>query len=296
MIGLKNRRWTLCMTCMTRMTHMTQMTPAIGLMVVALFAVSMLGGCATKPVRLRVLTYNIHHGEGTDGVFDYERLAAVIKAQKPDLVALQEVDNQTGRSSGIDQAKVLGDLTGLKSLYGMAMAYDGGEYGEAILTSLPIVETHNAPLPYSMGHEPRSALMARVRVGQAGQSERHVWFIGTHLDHTRNPADRLAQAKEINRVIGRDDQALAILAGDLNAVPESEVMQTFYEMWTDSAVVAGNPQPTIPSHNPRRRIDYVLYRPANQFRVIESKVIHEPVASDHAPYLTVLELVELVED
>ncbi len=259
------------------------------LTILALLAAIILTGCATKPVQLRVLTYNIHHGEGMDGQFDYERLAAVIKAQKPDLVALQEVDNKTRRASGVDQAKVLGDLTGMASVFGVAMAYSGGEYGEAVLTRLPILETRNAPLPYTMGNEPRSALMVRVRIGPRGRS---LWFIGTHLDHTRNPADRLAQAREINRLVALESEGLFILAGDLNATPETEVMSTFYEMWTDAAVVAGNPQPTIPSDSPRRRIDYILYRPVEKFRVIEMQVLHEPVASDHAPVLAVLELME----
>ena len=50
-----------------------------------------------QPPRLPVLTYNIHHGEGTDGKFDYERLAQVITGLQPDVVALQEVDRNTCR-------------------------------------------------------------------------------------------------------------------------------------------------------------------------------------------------------
>ena len=39
-----------------------------------------------KPHTLRVLCYNIHYGQGTDGRYDLERLAAVISQAKPDLV------------------------------------------------------------------------------------------------------------------------------------------------------------------------------------------------------------------
>ena len=45
-----------------------------------------------------MLSYNIHHGEGTDGKLDLARIAAVIKAAKPDLVVLQEVDRNTTRT------------------------------------------------------------------------------------------------------------------------------------------------------------------------------------------------------
>jgi len=266
-------------------------TGMIGLLMIGWLSLSLLGGCAAQraPVRIRVLSYNIHHGEGTDGKFDYERLAAVIKAHSPDLVALQEVDNKTRRASGVDQATVLGDLTGMTSLFGLAMAYDGGEYGQAILTRHPVIDTHSAPLPYVTGNEPRLAVMAQVRLGRGGPK---VWFIGTHLDHTRDPANRLAQARELNRLVGLHEDQPVILAGDLNATPESEVMAVFGSMWTDAAAAVGNAQPTYPSEEPRKRIDYILFRPAERFRVIESRVIHEPVASDHAPVLAVLELVE----
>ena len=41
----------------------------------------------------RVMTYNIHHGEGTDSIIDIKRIAQVINKWSPELVALQEVDN-----------------------------------------------------------------------------------------------------------------------------------------------------------------------------------------------------------
>ncbi|MEX1223844.1 MAG: endonuclease, partial [Pirellulales bacterium] len=72
---------------------------------------------ADEAVRLRVLTCNIHHGEGTDGEFDLPRLAKVITDARPDLVALQEVDNKTRRADGVDQAAKLGELTGLHARF-----------------------------------------------------------------------------------------------------------------------------------------------------------------------------------
>ena len=63
---------------------------------------------AAESRRVRVLTYNIHHGEGVDGKIDLARIAAVIQRSSADVVALQEVDQATGRSNGIDQAAELG--------------------------------------------------------------------------------------------------------------------------------------------------------------------------------------------
>ena len=48
------------------------------------------------------------------------------------------VDLATSRSSGVDQAAELARLTGMKHVYGAAMDYAGGQYGEAILSRWPI--------------------------------------------------------------------------------------------------------------------------------------------------------------
>ncbi|HEY3237285.1 MAG TPA: endonuclease/exonuclease/phosphatase family protein, partial [Polyangiaceae bacterium] len=88
---------------------------------------------------LRLVTYNTHHGECVDGRFELERLAAIIRSLDPDLVGLQEVDNLTVRSGNVDQARVLGELTGMRHAFGRAMDFDGGEYGEAVLSRWPIL-------------------------------------------------------------------------------------------------------------------------------------------------------------
>ena len=49
---------------------------------------------------------------------------------------------------------------------------------------------------------------------------------------------------------------------------------------------------TFPADKPDRRIDYVMYRPANKWKVVEVRVLDEAVASDHRPVLTVLRRVD----
>ncbi len=60
-------------------------------------------GQAAEPNELRLMTYNVHHCEGVDGKLDIERIGTVIKNQKCDLVALQEIDRKTTRSQQVDQ-------------------------------------------------------------------------------------------------------------------------------------------------------------------------------------------------
>ena len=42
---------------------------------------------------LRLMTYNVHNCIGTDRQTDIERIAAIVRRQAPDVVAVQEVDN-----------------------------------------------------------------------------------------------------------------------------------------------------------------------------------------------------------
>jgi endonuclease/exonuclease/phosphatase family metal-dependent hydrolase len=242
------------------------------------------GGSQASAPTLRVLTYNIHHGEGTDGRFDLSRLADVMTSVHPDLVALQEVDQGTERVSGVSELTELARLTDMHPAFGRAMDYLGGQYGVAVLSRWPLLRAHNDPLPGLADREPRTALTVEVDAGDGGPL---VEFTCTHLDQMRDPENRLAQARTLNTRLVHEDGRATILAGDLNARPGTEVMALFDERWTDPP--AEDPSPTSPSGRPRLRVDYVLVRPAASWRVIESRIIDEPVASDHRPLLVVLE-------
>jgi len=241
-------------------------------------------GFQPPPPRLRVLTYNIHHGEGTDGRLDLSRLAGVVTSVHPDLVALQEVDAGTERTSGVDELAELARLTDLHAAFGKAMDYWGGEYGVAVLSRWPLLRTHNDPLPSMAEHEPRTALTVEVAVGDGGP---RIEFTSTHLDQARDPENRLAQARYLNDRLVRDDELPTILAGDMNARPDTPVMEVLETRWTNPP--AADPSPIGPSGRPRMRVDYVLIRPAGHWHVVESSIVDDTVASDHRPLLVVLE-------
>ena len=232
---------------------------------------------------VRVLTYNIHHGEGTDGVFDLPRIASIINGVQPDLVALQEIDERTGRSSGVNQLDELQRLTGMHATFGKAMDYDGGAYGVAVLSRWLPLDASDQPLPSSPDREPRTALTVRLRPADAGPP---LQFTCTHFNQGRDDGDRLGQAEFL---ISRqtDVGTSAILAGDMNATPDSDVMKALGRKWT----YAAPPELLQPPASPRPRVrgDYVLYRPENAWRVVESGVIDNRVASDHRPVFAVLQ-------
>ena len=236
---------------------------------------------------IKVLSFNILHGATTQGDFDLDAIAQVIKDSDPDLVALQEVDYLTNRAHKYDLVTELGWRTKMTSLFGRAMYYDGGEYGEGVLSKTSIVKSRNILLPHSEGNEPRAALEITT-VLASGDT---ISFIGTHLDHTRNEEDRVAQAKAINSVFLSNPYP-TILAGDLNAQPNSKPINILEEFWTPS-YDADKIQPTFPSDNPRIKIDYIFTFPSHKWSVIETKVIADSIASDHAAYLVKLRLNKL---
>ncbi len=253
-------------------------TRLLGAISVLLFCFAAIRGLADEPPRLRVLTYNIHHAEGTDGVIDYERLAGIISDLQPDVVALQEVDRGTRRTGGVDQAARLAELTGMHHVFGTAMHYSGGRYGNALLSRFPVEAPKTHRLPFRFGQEPRAALAARIRP-DTGLPD--FLFVGTHLCHQSNQT-RLDQAKQLNWLFGdrRESDLPVILAGDLNARPGSQPMQELAENgWIDAIA-------------PRSVIDYVLYRDRDPWRVIEVQIIDDLIASDHRPVLAVLEWLE----
>lgn len=240
------------------------------------------------PQTLRVLCYNIHHGEGTDGKVDLSRLASVISAAKPDLVALQEVDDKTRRTGGVDQTAELARLTGLTGRFACQIDYEGGQYGQAILSRHPVSDVTIHWLPGMPDREQRIAGAVSVMLGS-----RTLTFVTTHLHHNNEPIRQL-QAEHLNALFTDSDMyrdQTVILTGDLNAVPTSGPIRTLLSKW-NSATVDKSDFLTFPAPQPERQLDYLLYRPAGILKVISGAVVDEPVASDHRPIVFELQFTQ----
>jgi endonuclease/exonuclease/phosphatase family metal-dependent hydrolase len=236
---------------------------------------------AELPEEVRVISYNIHHGEGTDAKIDLERIAKVLLAESPDLVAVNEVDQGTNRTRQIDMPAELERLTGMKAIFEKNIDFEGGRYGNAVLSRLPVRRHKNHKLPSNYEGEQRGVL--DVELGEEG--EEPLLFLATHLDYRPDDTERMWSVKKIEEIIAdRRDQPM-ILAGDLNASPDSRVIAEFAKNWRGTS---GKDLGTFPAVKPEKQIDYVLYRPAERWKVIETRVLDEPVASDHRPILAVL--------
>jgi len=231
---------------------------------------------ATEPATLRLMTYNVHHCEGSDGKLDVERIAKVIQDQNCDLVALQELDRNTARSKQVDQLEVLAKLTGMQPFFGKSIDHAGGEYGVGVLSRLPVSEHKTTKLPSGAKREQRVALEVVV---QPREGEKFV-FVSTHLDHSSGEHDREKQTAQLFQMFSSGERQ-AILAGDFNAPTSRPEIATLLQKWTD--VDSEKLSPTIPVTKPTVKIDYIFLPNNSPWQVVAVEVLHEPIASDHLP-------------
>ncbi|MCL2744976.1 MAG: endonuclease/exonuclease/phosphatase family protein [Planctomycetaceae bacterium] len=236
---------------------------------------------ADEPVKeLRILTYNIHVGVGMDKKLDLPRIAKVISDLKPDLVALQEVDRFADRTKKVDQIEELKKLTGMHGTFGKTIPIAGGEYGIAVLSRFPIIEEKYSQLPQLEKHEDRGVIAIKVNI-----NGKMLIFGSTHFCHM-NKERRAKQAEKINELFADGKNDFTIIGGDFNAKPDEQTIKTLREKWFD----ATDENFTYSSTDPKIKIDYIFYRPKDVLKVKSTEVIKEPLASDHLPVLSVVEL------
>ena len=265
-----------------------------GLQVVVLCSV--LAGCSIthRPAPpVRVLVLNMHAGKDASGADNLQRISDLVRSNSPDVVLLQEVDRGTKRSGGVDQLARLRETTGYDGAFGASLvAYDGGQYGIAVLSRRPVASQLTIPLPISPAetraggsHEPRVALVALTNMGG-----RVMWrIVNTHLD----PADEAAREQEVASLltVTREQAATGspfLTGGDFNSTPDSPVQQSLKaaglrDAWIECGKGDGF---TYPANVPAKRIDYLFL--AGQLRCSQAQVL-DTTLSDHRPLLVTIQ-------
>jgi endonuclease/exonuclease/phosphatase family metal-dependent hydrolase len=255
---------------------------ALSLIVCIAALIASATGCGnTKPesenensLTVKILSYNVKNCIGMDGVVNYQRVADVIKRVDPEIVALQELDSATQRSNGVVVLNELARLTGMYQTYGASIDYQGGKYGIGVLTKEKPLSWKVVPLPGS--EERRSLLIVELEKLVMGC---------THFSLTE--ADRLSSVYIVSNSFKGYSKPV-FLAGDLNAVPESAVIQNIGYYWN---ILTNTSTPTSPSNAPNKCIDYILgLKTANYtFQTKQTNVEQEPVASDHLPVWAIVQ-------
>ncbi|HAN86288.1 MAG TPA: hypothetical protein DCQ13_01450 [Firmicutes bacterium] len=257
-----------------------------------------------KPAhRVNVMTYNIHSGVGADLLLDLDRIADLIVAEGVDIVGMCEVDRGTLRSGEVDQAAYIGEKLGYEHVYGRTIYYNGGQFGNALISRYPIRSWRNHPLPNPADNEPRAVLEAQVDVDGTILNV----FV-THLDVKAEEGRRAQVAALLD--IASQAVGPKIMMGDFNASPHTEeislalgefndTMPTYRVLVSSAELVKEGlfgrdylkGGYTYDAYSPSRRIDYI-------FTSFDIGIAQEPdaarvprtLASDHLPYIAALDV------
>jgi endonuclease/exonuclease/phosphatase family metal-dependent hydrolase len=225
---------------------------------------------APRPNELRLVAYNVRMGFGLDGRFSLDELARVIRAERPEVVLLSEVDRGWLLNGGHDDVVLLARALGLR--YAFAPAADA-VWGDAILTNLPVVSWHAERMP-SYGAPTGGQVMGAVLRHGAGT----VAVVSTHL---QPPPGRppLEQARDAARFAEglRAPGRPVIVGGDLNTEPGDPPFEAMLAAGFSDAFAADRPVYTSGADDPRKQIDHVLVSGARATDVTAPR----STASDH---------------
>jgi endonuclease/exonuclease/phosphatase family metal-dependent hydrolase len=240
---------------------------------------------------LRLVSWNIHGGLGSDGRRDLERVAALLEGVKCDVAALQEVGDPHRASSDnevADHASWLGRRLGWFVAYGPNLVVRGRPYGNAVLSRFPIVRAHNYDLSVK-NREPRGCLRADLSLPDGRSLHLFDLHLGLSGGERRRQATMLFSADLLR------DTALAaplVVCGDFNlwSPLPGPILRLLRSALRDAAVVARARRATWPAALPFLRLDRAYVDAAVEVR--GCGVVNDPqarMASDHLPLWVELE-------
>jgi endonuclease/exonuclease/phosphatase family metal-dependent hydrolase len=226
-----------------------------------------------------VATYNVHRCIGSDGRHDPDRVASVIRELDADVVGLQEVDAKPHIEHGLDQVEYLAAASGLTGIAGPTLKRHYGEYGNALLTRLPVRGVTLIDLSVG-GREPRGAIDAEVD----GHGVRCRVLV-THLG-----LRRMERAQQLAHLVAAPPRwpgpALTVLLGDLNEW--RGVAGVARRLPEGFACVAAR---SFPARVPLLRLDAIAVHPAAHLQAVWAHATPlARIASDHRPVCAALSL------
>jgi len=227
---------------------------------------------------MRVVTWNIHAGVGTDGRFDAGRIVTVLDALAADVVALQEVLDTD--CDGRSLVGLLEQRLGLHGHFAPTLAVGGRDFGNLTLCRIrPSASRHHA-LPHTRG-EPRNAIETLIRTGDVGWQ-----LFNTHWGLTGG--ERARQSGALLDRLRQSPAAVQVLAGDLNEWRLEARLGSLARYFAPRT----RRLRTFPSRWPLFALDRVLVRaPARVARLWTVTRGDARVASDHLPLVADIDAV-----
>jgi endonuclease/exonuclease/phosphatase family metal-dependent hydrolase len=243
-------------------------------------------------VHLRLVSYNVHGCRGMDGKYSPQRIARVLSRLQPDIICLQELDHERGRSGGTHQVAQLAESLHAEFYFHTVSEFDDGRFGNAVLSHHPLRLVDHGPLPSLKGFpglEERGVLWAEVDVEGIT-----LQVLNTHLSILERERRLQAEALLTPRWLGENLEGVPIiLCGDFNTGPDGWTCRRLGEVLrnVEDGVARHDTARTWSGRLPLRRIDHVYVggslRPD---RVTAPRTRLTRVASDHLPLVVDLSL------
>jgi endonuclease/exonuclease/phosphatase family metal-dependent hydrolase len=231
----------------------------------------------TDVVQLTVASYNIHGCRGLDCRVDADRVVRVIRAFDTDIVALQEVAIQRGKSDNLSQLNYIAEATGFAGTPGPALLHPDAPCGTALLTRhhrILAIRHLDLSMPK---REPRGALDVDLEV--EGMVFR---IISTHLG--LRAWERREQVARLLAALSATNGDLVMLTGDINEwFPLRRTLHLLHTFFGKGSAPA-----TFPSFFPILTLDRLWVKKQPNVLKTAIEVYKTPlarIASDHLPLL-----------
>lgn len=235
-------------------------------------------------MNLIAMTYNIQSGRDLARNLNIGHAASVIRSVQPDFVVLNEVRSHTQDVGDVNQAWELGRLTGYYPVFGRSIDVSGGEYGNALLTRLPLIESEVVHIPDPVRESDKAWYEHRsVLRGVLEADGRRITVLGSHFGLT--PEEARSAVDTVLSLVERAGTPL-ILMGDFNLRPDDVLLRPLMDLLIDTAQGCESPK-TFPSDQPREKIDYIFVSKDVKVLSLESQ---NTQMSDHRPLIARLAL------
>lgn len=178
-------------------------------LIIVLILLLTITGCdfMNKTTKITVATYNVQCLSYNTQITD---IAEEIKTINPDIIGIQELDNNTNRCGGSYQLKQLANECGYEYYYyTKTIDFDGGEYGHGIMSKYPIFDSQSIPFT-AQDSENRCFSKSIIKI-----DNKEIAFYNTHLDFMSNIQPK--QFSELIEIAQYDEYA--IITGDMNCAP-----------------------------------------------------------------------------
>lgn len=240
---------------------------------------------SVKNMELRIMTYNIQHGEDHAlrlaehrAVIDLEKTADTVRRVGADICVLNEVRGKGLTEEYTEQAQAIGASLGFHSVFGRSTLVGGTEpYGNAIVSRFPIESAEVIPIPDSIadGKAPQNVESRSVlRCTFSFDDGKKLTVLSSHFglsDAERKNAVALCEK------LPDSEKVPTVLLGDFNAVPTDAVLSPLFRKYQSAEDLCVC---TFPTEKPSSRIDYIFLN--DKIELLNSG-IGKDSASDHLP-------------